>query len=61
MDYELSLNNLSLKQIDILIEQILSIVSEEEKNNFIKELQYIDVQYTKDIDHIVNNKFKDIY
>jgi hypothetical protein len=59
MNDKLSLHSLSLEQIDIIIKQTRPTLSEEEKKNFTNDLQHIDIEYTKDVQILINNKFKD--
>jgi hypothetical protein len=59
MHDDLYFHDLSITQIDTLIEQTRSTLSDEEKKNFTDELQHVDSEYIKDIQNLIDNKFKD--
>jgi hypothetical protein len=56
---ELHIHNLSIEQIDTLIQQTWSTLSDEEKKEFTNELGLVDEEYLNDIQTLIDNKFKD--
>jgi hypothetical protein len=59
MKEELYMHNLSIEQIDTLIQQTWSILSDKEKKEFTDELVIVDKEYLTDIQTLIDNKFKD--
>lgn len=59
MKEELYIHNLSIEQIDTLIQQTWSTLSEKEKKEFTDELGIVDEEYLSDIQTLIDNKFKD--
>lgn len=59
MKEELYIHNLSIEQIDTLIQQTWSILSDKEKKEFTDELGIVDEEYLNDIQTLIDNKFKD--
>jgi len=59
MKEDLHIHNLSIEQIDTLIQQTWNTLSDEEKKEFTDELMHIDEEYSHDIQILINNKLKD--
>lgn len=59
MREELQIHNLSIEQIDTIIQQTWSRLSEQEKKEFTDELGVVDEEYLNDIQTLIDNKFKD--
>lgn len=56
---ELHIHNLSIEQIDTLIQQTWTTLSDEEKKEFTSELGIVDEEYLNEIQTLIDNKFKD--
>ena len=59
MKEELYIHNLSIEQIDTLIQETWSKLSDKEKKEFTDELGIVDEEYLTDIQTLIDNKFKD--
>lgn len=59
MTQELRIHNLSIEQIDTLIQQTWYTLSDKEKKEFTDELGIVDEEYLNDIQTLIDNKFKD--
>ncbi len=59
MKEELYIHNLSIEQIDSLIQQTWYTLSDKEKKEFTDELGIVDEEYLNDIQKLIDSKFKD--
>lgn len=59
MKDELYIHNLSLEQIDTLIQQTWNGLSAQEKEEFTDELDIVDKEYANDIQTLIDNKLQD--
>jgi hypothetical protein len=59
MKEEFYIHNLSIEQIDTLIQQTWSTLSDKERQEFTDELGIVDEEYLNDIQKLIDNKFKD--
>lgn len=59
METNLNIHELSLEHIDQLIQETRSKLSEEEKKTFTDELNTTDEEYMKDVQTLIDKKFKD--